>query len=285
MKLAYLAPLTLQTIQTAKRLGYDGLEVSGGWMENHLLGDLEQNLPFLRDALVEHGLGVTALTLYCNPMAMSVKEAVGHFERAAHLARALGAEVISTFTGRENSLTVEENLPLFVERFGPIAQMAEDHGVRIAFEPWPGHVTGYGPYHWANLATTPALWERLFAAVPNAALGLEYDASHLIWQGIDPLQAIREFASRIYHVHAKDIVFDKARLKRVGVHGEGWWRFVIPGLGVIHWPELLDTLREAGYRGHIAVEHEDQQYMGDRWNEGLLIALKTLRPLVEAFPS
>ncbi|MBC7317414.1 MAG: sugar phosphate isomerase/epimerase, partial [Chloroflexi bacterium] len=177
---------------------------------------------------------MTALTLYCNPMAMSVKEAVSHFERAARLSKALGAEVISTFTGRENSLTVEENLPLFVERFEPIAQMAEDHGVRIAFEPWPGHVTGYGPYHWANLATTPALWERLFAAVPHPALGLEYDASHLIWQGIDPLQAIREFAPRIYHVHAKDIVFDKARLKRVGVHGEGWWRFVIPGLGVIH---------------------------------------------------
>jgi sugar phosphate isomerase/epimerase len=86
--------------------------------------------------------------------------------------------------------------------------------------------------------------------------------------------------SAIYHVHAKDIVIDQAKLKRVGVHGAGWWRFVMPGLGVVDWPALFDALKEVGYTGDMAVEHEDDEYMGDRWNEGLTLALKTLRPLM-----
>jgi sugar phosphate isomerase/epimerase len=69
----------------------------------------------------------------------------------------------------------------------------------------------------------------------------------------------------------------------VGVHGRGWWRFVIPGLGQIDWPELFAALAKAGYRGDMAVEHEDNQYMDRRWNEGLTIGLKTLRPLVDAY--
>jgi sugar phosphate isomerase/epimerase len=178
---------------------------------------------------------------------------------------------------------VGENLGPFRERFAPISSLASDEGMRIAFEPWPGQILGHGPYQWTNMASTPALWDRLFEAVPSPALGLEYDASHLIWQGIDHLQAIRDYADRIYHVHAKDIVIDKAVLKRVGVHGDGWWRFVIPGLGVIDWAELLGTLSVSGYRGDLAVEHEDRAYLGERWNEGLELALKTLRPLVDAY--
>lgn len=284
MKLGYLAPLTVETIQSAKRLGYDALEASGGWMKQHLLDELEAGLPALQSALGEAEMAVTALTLYCNPIEMSVQEALAHYRRAFSLVRALGGNVVATFTGRDNSLTVDENVPLFAERFGPIAQAAEDEGVRLAFEPWPGQVTGHGPYRWANLATTPQLWDRLFEAVPSAALGLEYDASHLLWQGIDYLQAIHDYATRIYHVHAKDIVVDRAVLRRVGVHGEGWWRFVIPGLGVVDWPALFAALAEAGYRGDIAVEHEDRAYLNERWNEGLALGLKTLRPLVDAYP-
>jgi sugar phosphate isomerase/epimerase len=285
MKLGYLTPLTVETIQNARRLGYDALEASGGWMEQHLLDDLERNLPTLQAALGESEMTVTALTLYCNPLRMPVGEAVAHYQRAFRLARSLGSNVVASFTGRDNALTIDGNLPLFAERFRPITQAAEDQGVRIAFEPWPGQVTGHGPYQWANLATTPQLWDRVFEATPSPALGLEYDASHLLWQGIDYLQAVRNYAERIYHVHAKDIVVDKAVLKRVGVHGDGWWRFVIPGLGVIDWPELFGVLAAAGYRGDIAVEHEDRTYLNERWNEGLSLGLKTLRPLVDAYPA
>ena len=104
-----------------------------------------------------------------------------------------------------------------------------------------------------------------------------------MWQEIDHLRAIRDFADRIHHVHAKDIVINRDRRAVTGVHGRGWWRFVLPGLGELDWQALFDTLKEAGYDGDMAVEHEDREYLGDRWNEGLAIALKNLRPFVSAY--
>ncbi len=283
MRLAYLTPLSLNTITEAKRLGYDAIEVAVRWVDQPTLGELERELPALRDALAEHKIAVTAVAVYGGTIEAPLEKAVGHYARAIKLARALDCFVVAGLTGRDNKLTVDENMGVFGKYFSSIAEIAEDHGVRIALEPWPGSVLGHGPYRWTNLATTPELWAKLFEAVPSEALGLEYDPSHLVWQGIDYLQAIRDYGQRIYHVHAKDIVIDTAKLKRIGVHGRGWWRFVIPGLGQIDWPALFDTLQEVGYAGDMAVEHEDRTYLDERWEEGLSLALKTLRPLVEVY--
>jgi sugar phosphate isomerase/epimerase len=283
MKLAYLTPLSVETITNARMLGYDAIEVGAGWLNTPTLGQLENNLSPLREALAQQRIGITSVAIYGSAIESPSKDAIAYYERAIRLARALGCRVVSGLTGRDNKLTFDENLPLFAERFGMIAKMAEDQGVRIAFEPWPGSVQGHGPYRWTNMATTPELWDRLFSAVPSKALGLEYDPSHLVWQGIDYLQVIRDYGARIYHMHAKDIVMDQALLKRVGVHGRGWWRFVIPGLGQLDWPGIFAALKEVGYQGDVAVEHEDNAYMKEKWNEGLAIGLKTLRPFVDAF--
>jgi sugar phosphate isomerase/epimerase len=104
-----------------------------------------------------------------------------------------------------------------------------------------------------------------------------------VWQGIDYLQALRDHGARIAHMHAQDIVMDQARLKVVGVHGRGWWRFVIPGLGQLDWPAISAALKAAGYAGDVALEHEHDAYMGAKWSDGLAIGLQTLRPFVAAF--
>ncbi len=283
MRLGYLTPLSVETIANAQKLGYDAVDVAAGWVDQPTLNDLQADLPALRDALKEHKIAVTAVAVYGGTIETPLEKSVAHYRRAIELARALRCSVVSGLTGRDNSLTVDENLPLFEEYFQPITEIAEDHDVRIALEPWPGRVLGHGPYHWTNLATTPELWDKLFEVVPSPALGLEYDPSHLLWQGIDHLQAIRDYGERIYHVHAKDIIIDEKTLHRVGVHGRGWWRFVIPGLGQIDWPALFEALNEVGYEGDMAVEHEDRAYMAERWGDGLLLGLKTLRPLVETF--
>ena len=283
MKLACLMPLTVENIVTARKLGYDALEARLGWRNQPLMAQAEADLPALCEALAQHKIGVTAVAIYGGTIEAPLEEAVAYWERAMALARQVGCSVVAGMTGRDNSRSVEDNLPAFQAHFARLAHSAEERGMRIALEPWPGTVTGHGPYRWANLATTPELWARLFEAVPSPALGLEYDASHLVWQGIDPLQAIRDFGKRIHHVHAKDILIDDALLRRVGVHGRDWWRFVIPGLGQINWTEIFAALKEAGYRGDLAVEHEDRGYLERRWNEGLTIALKTLRPLVDAY--
>ena len=283
MRLGYLTPLSLESILNARKLGYDSLEVGAGWLDSPTLAKIEEDLAALRDALAKHHIAISSVAIYGNAIGTPVADVVAYYERAMKVAQALDCSVLSGLTGRDNRLTVDGNLPLFRERFAPIARLAEDHGLRIAFEPWPGSIQGHGPYCWTNIATTPELWDKMFEAVPSAALGLEYDPSHLVWQGIDHLQAICDYGQRIYHIHAKDIVINQSKLKHVGAHGTAWWRFVIPGLGQIDWPALFKHLQLVGYAGDMAVEHEDNVYLGDRWNEGLTIGLKTLRPLVDAY--
>ena len=284
MKLSYLTPLSLDTIRNAQRLGYDGIEAGAGFIGRSTLDEILGNIGALREALANHKQTITSVAIYGGTIEAAKDEAVAYYAKAFEIAKALDCSVVSCLTGRRNDLSVADNMPIFAEYFTPICAMAEDKGIRLAMEPWPGMVLGHGPYRWTNLATTPELWDMLFEAVDSPALGLEYDPSHLVWQGIDFLQAIKDYAGRINHVHAKDIIIDEAKLKRVGVHGSrGWWRFVIPGLGQINWVELFDTLKAVGYAGDMAVEHEDQTYLKDRWNEGLSIAIKTLRPLVDAY--
>ncbi|MHB9034935.1 MAG: sugar phosphate isomerase/epimerase family protein [Anaerolineae bacterium] len=282
MKLGFLMPLSVDTITTAKQLGYDSIEVGAGWLGKTLEG-LEKNQAELVAALGANGIKINSVAIYGATVTTPVDEAVDFWKRAIKLTRAFGCNVVSGLTGRDNTLTVDQNLPLFKERFEPIAQVAADNGVKIAFEPWPGSVLGHGPYRWTNMATTPELWDKLLNAVPNPALGLEYDPSHLYWQEIDYIRAIREYSSRIHHMHAKDIVIDKDKLGHVGVHGSGWWRFVLPGLGVLDWAAMFAALKDAKYAGDIAVEHEDNAFMNEKWNEGLAIALRNLRPHVEKF--
>ncbi|MCE5258931.1 MAG: sugar phosphate isomerase/epimerase [Chloroflexi bacterium] len=282
MNLGFLMPLSLETITTARQLGYDSIEVGAGWLSD-TLGNLEQNQAVLKAALQEQNIKISSVAIYGGTVNAPVSEAVNYWTRAIKLTRALGCNVVSGLTGRDNALTVDQNLPLFKERLEPIAQVAADNGVHIAFEPWPGSVLGHGPYHWTNMATTPELWDKLLDTVQNPALGLEYDPSHLYWQEIDYVRAIREYGSRIYHLHAKDIVVDKNKLGHVGVHGNGWWRFVLPGLGVLDWSAIFTALKDVNYKGDIAVEHEDNAYMNEKWNEGLAIALRNLRPYVTAF--
>ncbi|MBC7237141.1 MAG: sugar phosphate isomerase/epimerase [Chloroflexi bacterium] len=283
MRLAYLTPLTRDTIKQAQRLGYDAVEVGAGWVDNPALDELLAHVDTVREVLQEHGISVTSVAIYGGTINTPHEQALAHWEKAMTLAQALGCQVVSGLTGRDNNLSVQDNIPLFQERFAPICALAEERFMRLALEPWPGNVLGHGPYRWTNLATTPELWDMLFEAVPSPALGLEYDPSHLYWQGIDYLQVIRDYGGRIYHLHAKDILVHEARLKRVGVHGRGWWRFVLPGLGQLDWPAIFQTLRAVGYAGDVAVEHEDREYLKERWNEGLALALKMMRPFVAEY--
>jgi len=156
-----------------------------------------EQLPALKDAMAEHDVAITSVAIYGGAIEAPAEDAIAYYARAVSLAKALGCGVVSGLTGRDNTKTVIENLPLFRERFGPIAEHAADHGVRIALEPWPGSVLGHGPYRWTNLATTPELWDMLFDAVPSPSLGIEFDPSHLAWQEIDYVQAILDYGARI----------------------------------------------------------------------------------------
>jgi len=140
---------------------------------------------------------------------------------------------------------------------------------------WPGG---------KNLAYSPALWRQMFEAIPDPNFGLNLDPSHLVWQFIDYERAVREFADRILHVHAKDMAIDRDGLFEQGVMslGMGWQIPKLPGLGEIHWDRFISALYGIGYNGAVSVEHEDRKFEGDvdLVKKGFVLAHNTLRPLI-----
>ena len=116
---------------------------------------------------------------------------------------------------------------------------------------WPGG---------KNLAISPAVWRKLFEMYPDGTLGLNFDPSHLVWQFIDTRQALKEFGSRIVHVHAKDETIDKAKLHDVGILGLGWHQPKLPGLGDVKWGEFFSALSDTGYKGPVCIEVEDRAF-------------------------
>jgi sugar phosphate isomerase/epimerase len=120
---------------------------------------------------------------------------------------------------------------------------------------WPGG---------KNLATSPAIWGRMFHDIPNQNFGLNYDPSHMIWQHMDYVAPLREFAHRIFHVHAKDVRIDRERLSRVGILATPveYHTPKLPGLGDVDWGRFFSVLGDTGYRGPVCVEVEDRAYEG-----------------------
>ncbi len=171
-----------------------------------------------------------------------------------------------------------EVIRYFKEVFTEYARVAEDNGVRIAMENCP-HISSY-PISIGNIGYSPAVWELLFEAVPSESIGLEYDPSHLVWLGIDYLRGIYDFKERIYAVHAKDTEIVKSDLYKEGILGTNWWRYRLPGLGEINWQKFIGALYDIGYKGDIAIEHEDPVFSGDRMEEGLRLSLKHLKLFV-----
>jgi sugar phosphate isomerase/epimerase len=179
----------------------------------------------------------------------------------------LGVKTVVTFTGSAFGMNfygvpgvgdghpsnrLSANLRLFKEIYGPLADFAEQHGVRIAFE-----TAGRGGAE-GNLAHSPELWDAMFDAVPSPALGLSFDPSHLIWLRIPNIPGvIRQYGSRIYHFDAKDTEILYERLARQGILGSGWWRYRLPGYGELDWKGVFSALRDVGYDAIISIENED----------------------------
>jgi sugar phosphate isomerase/epimerase len=179
------------------------------------------------------------------------------------------------------SLPRKENFGYMVESFSQLAPVLEEHDARIVIEGWPGP---------GALCCTPEGYRALFQQVPSKAMGVNYDPSHLIRMGIDPIRFVREFADRIYHIHGKDTELLPERLYEYGnlqpatfaepfFCGEQCWRYTIPGHGQTRWTEAFSVLEAAGYKGCVCIELEDANFNGSEEGEklGLTIGLDFLR--------
>jgi sugar phosphate isomerase/epimerase len=221
----------------------------------------------IQDLLAIHNVAISGLGYYPNPLTPDRADSdlfIGHLRKVIDAAAALGVGLVNTFVGRDRSLTVDANWPRFLEVWRPLLAYAEDKGVKIGIENCPMLFTADEWPGGNNLATTPAIWTRMFSDLPNPNFGLNFDPSHLIWQQIDYVAPLAEFKNRIFHVHAKDARIDRAALDQHGVlsYPKLWHTPKIPGLGDIRWGAFFGALSDAGYTGHVAIEVEDRAFEG-----------------------
>ena len=251
-----------------------------------------------RQKLADAGLIISALSCHGNPLHPDKAFAKDHdevFRKSVRLAELLGVETVITFSGCPgdsdaskwpNWVTCpwppdylkvlewqwEKKVIPYWTRAG---KFAKDHGVRVALEAHPGFVV-------YSVETALKLREAV-----GPQIGVNFDPSHLFWQGVDVPAAIRALGDSIFHFHAKDVALDRDNVRLNGVldpksyadmANRSWlFRTVGWGHGASDWAEIMSALRMVGYDHVVSIEHEDALASVD---EGLANAVRFLRPLI-----
>ena len=213
----------------------------------------------------EKNIKISSLAFYPNVMDPEKGEKnIQHLYKVIDASALLGINLVTTFIGRDQKKTVEENLELVKQVWPPILEYAQKKGVKVAIENCP---MLFGPDQWPggqNLMTTPAIWRKVFEILPYENLGLNYDPSHFVWQMMDYIAPIYEFADKIFHVHYKDIKVDRKKLDQVGImaYPLDFMMPKLPGLGDVDWGRFVSALTDIGYNGYSCIEAEDRAFEG-----------------------
>jgi len=234
----------------------------------------------------DQGVEISALGYYPNmldPDAETSRVAVAHFKKVIAAAPKLGLKNVNGFVGRDCTKTVDDNWPRFLKIWKPIIAYAEDQGVKIGIENCPMSFTRDEWPGGKNLMTTPAIWRRAFSDISSPNFGLNYDPSHFILQGMDPLSPLAEFKSKLFHVHAKDVEIDHKALNEVGRFDFPlkWHQPRVPGYGDIDWAKFMGELMRIGYDGTVSIEVEDDTF--GKTLEGRMKALKVARNVLRPY--
>jgi sugar phosphate isomerase/epimerase len=168
----------------------------------------------------------------------------------------------------DDSRARKENFKMAVEGYAMLGQAIAATGAKIVIEGYPGSF----PY-FSAMCCTPESLRLFFKETASDAMAINYDPSHLVRMGIDPLRFLAEFGSRVRHVHGKDteLLDDQlyefgnlqtaTRAETLGFGGYAW-RYTIPGHGCIRWGKIFTMLKDAKYDGMVCIELEDKDFNG-----------------------
>ena len=293
-----------ETLDYVKAAGCEAVEIGVGGFPGAAHADAavlvedEGKRKQLLDAVTSRGLEISALSCHGNPLHPKADVARAHdrdYRNAVKLAQQLGVDTVITFSGcpgggpeaQEPNWVTCPWPPDFLETlewqwreratpyWSEAAAFAKDHGIKVAIELHPGF-----------LAYNTDSFNKL-REIGGETLGVNFDPSHLFWQGMDPLVCVRDLGDAIYHVHAKDTWLDKPNIALNGVLdtkpytdeiNRSWiFRTVGFGHGQEFWRSLMSELRLAGYDGVISIEHEDSLMSV---NEGFTSAVNFLKGAV-----
>jgi sugar phosphate isomerase/epimerase len=222
-------------------------------------------IKYVKDYCKAKGVEISSLAFYPNTMDGNLEKrnaSIDHLKKVINMSALLGVNMVTTFIGRDQTKTVEENLEIFKEVWPSIIKFAEEKGVKVAIENCP---MLFGADQWPggqNLFTTPKLWREMFKIIPSDNFGINYDPSHFIWQQIDYIKPIYEFKDKIFHVHCKDIKLYLDKLNDVGVmaYPLEYMSPKLPGLGDVDWGKYISALTDIGYDSFVCVEVEDKAF-------------------------
>lgn len=287
-----------EMIDEASRVGYECVEVAcwpdgkderryAGVSHIDVAGLTQEKADYYVNYAKNKNIEISALAFYPNPLDSDLAKreaAISHLYKVIDASTLIGCNLVTTFIGRDQNKTVEDNITLAVEVWDPILRYAKEKGVRIAIEncpmlfskdEWPGG---------KNIMTTPAIWRKMFKLLPYDNFGLNFDPSHFIWQQMDYVKAIHDFKDKIFHVHYKDIKLYRDKLDEVGVmaYPLEYMCPKLPGLGDVKWDEFVSALYSINYKGYTVVEIEDKAFEDckERVVDSLKLAYKYLRQYV-----
>jgi len=219
----------------------------------------------VKQMLAERKLEISGLACFgdaCQPGGTAKFQS--HARKMVDAAVLLGVPTLCMQTGMPlpNLTKINQIKQVVPKVYAPIIAYAKDKGIKIAIENW-----------FETCLQGIDTFECLLETIKDDNFGLNYDPSHLIHQQCNHLLPVRMFGKRIFHAHAKDTLVDVEVRARVGIYGRGWWRYVIPGSGSIHWGEYINHLRMSGYRGALSIEHEDSALSREK---GFILAARHL---------
>ncbi|MDW3193073.1 MAG: sugar phosphate isomerase/epimerase family protein [Cytophagales bacterium] len=267
-----------ETMQLAAAIGYDCIEVMcwpPGKAERRYAGVTHLDVTEfgakeaekVQSLIKQYGVSISSLGFYPNalsPVEEEAEVANTHIRKLMDASVLLGINQITTFIGRDWTKSVKDNWPKFLEVWKPLIALAEEKEVFVGIENCPMWFTNDEYPGGKNLKTTPAIFRKMYEDIPSPYFGLNFDPSHFIWQQMDYLNAIKEFAPKFSHVHAKDVRMDWEQLDQVGImaNPSEYHTPKLPGMGDVNWSKFFSYLTDAGYDGAVCVEVEDRSFEG-----------------------
>ncbi|GAA0614562.1 sugar phosphate isomerase/epimerase [Virgibacillus siamensis] len=286
--------------------GLDAVEIGTGGNPGNAHCDLDALLESeskrkgYMDEVYKRGLSISAFSCHANPISpdpVYAKESDETFRKTVRLAEMLGVSVVNCFSGTagDHEHAKYPNWPVapwptaysnifewqWEEKLIPYwkdaGKYAEEHNVKVGLE-----------LHGGFLVHTPHTMLKLREAT-SPAIGANLDPSHLWWQGIDPVGAIKILgkAGALHHFHAKDTYIDQDNVNMYGlldmqpydkVQTRAWtFRSVGCGHGTQEWTDMISALRTYGYDHAVSIEHEDPLMSIE---EGFQTAVRNLKPLI-----
>lgn len=236
--------------------------------------DLEQTGKEVLETIGDKAV-ISTLGIYGNPL--QDEETAKDWERTIKACKHFNTKMVCGFAGAIETEPVDKSMPAYKKVFGRLAKIAEDEGVRLAFENCDMGGTWDKPRF--NIAHSPRAWEMMFNEVPSEAIGLEWEPCHQMVSLIDPLPQLRKWVHRVYHIHGKDATVCWDVLKEQGLRsGREIVFHRTPGFGDTNWTDVISILRMGGFTGSIDIEGwHDPIYRSELEMTGQVHALHYLK--------